>query len=201
MNSLIKLSSNSTRNNYEIAMTDSITKTVNIFLTVDPQNIQSYFNENDPAPLYKRQLSHKLEHYIAMTVVNVKRYTVVFYKFQCKSEIEKQYTEPLIYAIRRHYAAKQVTREKEFKRFKKRTWLLLLVSLFVVILCQGFLMVLLDENHNFQYGVSNILDVFSWVLLWQPIDKLLFHWNPHLKDISLLKKLATAELIVVQNEK
>ena len=71
-----------------------------------------------------------------------------------------------------------------------------MVSILVVIICQGFLMVLFDENHNLQYGLSNILDVFSWVLLWQPIDKLLFQWNPHLKDISLLKKLATAEVII-----
>jgi hypothetical protein len=178
-------------------MYDTYTKTVNIFLTVDPATIQSFFNENDPAPLYKRQLSHKLEHYIAMTVTSVKRYSVVFYKFQCKNELDKQLTEPLMYAIRRHYEMKQAVREKEFKRFKRRTYLLLLVSLLVVIVCQGFLMVLFDENHNIQYGFSNILDVFSWVLLWQPIDKLLFHWNPHLKDISLLKKLATAEVIII----
>ena len=177
-------------------MFDAYSKTVSIYLTVDPGSIQSFFNENDPAPLYKRQLSHKLEHYIAMTVVSVKRYSPVFYKLQCKSEIDKQYTEPLMYAIRRHYETKKSIREKEFKRFKKRTWLLLIVSILVVIIFQGFLMVLFDENHNLQYGLRNILDVFSWVLLWQPIDKLLFQWNPHLKDISLLKKLATAEVII-----
>ena len=93
-------------------MSDSYSKTVNIFLTVDPTTINGFFNENDPAPLYKRQLSHKLEHYIAMTVVPVKRFSPVFYKFQCKSEIDKQYTEPLIYAIRRHFEVKKSIREK-----------------------------------------------------------------------------------------
>lgn len=177
-------------------MSDSYSKTVNIFLTVDPTTINGFFNENDPAPLYKRQLSHKLEHYISMTVGSVKRFSPVFYKLQCKNEIDKQYAEPLMYAIRRHFETKKAVREKEFKRFKKRTWLFLLFSILIVIICQGFVMVLFDENHNFQYGVSNILDVFSWVLLWQPIDKLLFQWNPHLKDISLLDKLATAEVII-----
>ena len=177
-------------------MSDAYSKTVNIYLTVNQGTIQGFFNENDPSPLYKRQLSHKLEHYIAMTVVPVKRYSPVFYKLLCKEEIDKQYTEPLMYAVRRHFETKLASREKEFKRFKKRTWLLLLVSILVVVICQGFLMVLFDENHNLQYGFSNILDVFSWVLLWQPIDKLLFQWNPHLKEISLLKKLATAEVII-----
>ncbi len=79
--------------------------------------------------------------------------------------------------------------------------MLLLVSLFIVICFQGFLIVSLDENHSIQTGLSNIMDVFSWVILWQPFDKLLFYWNPHLKDISLLRKLATAEVIIIENEK
>jgi hypothetical protein len=39
------------------------------------------------------------------------------------------------------------------------------------------------------------------VLLWRPIDVLLFYWNPHLKDICLLNKLATSEIIIIENEK
>lgn len=182
-------------------MTDPFTKTVNIYLKVDHQSIGEYFNENDPAPLYKRQLSYKLEQYLAMAAASVKRYSVVFYKFKCSSEIDKQYAEPLIYALRKHYAAKQAIREKEFERFKRRTWLLLAFSIALVIICQGFVMVLFDENHNLQSGVSNIIDVFSWVVLWQPFDKLLFYWNPHLKDISTLKKLSTAEIIIIGDEK
>jgi hypothetical protein len=182
-------------------MKDNITSTVNIFLKINADTIHEYFNENDPAPLYKRQLSYKLEQYLAMASASVKRYSVVFYKFKCSSEIDKQYSEPLIYALRRHFAARRTIREHEFTRFKRRTWILLAFSLAIVFICQGFVMVLFDENHNLQSGLSNIVDVFSWVVLWQPFDKLLFYWNPHLKDISLLKKLATAELIILDDEK
>ena len=173
-----------------------VTTTINIFLKIDSQTVSGYFNENDPAPLYKRQLRHKLEQYISMAIVSVKRYSVVFYKLKCTTELDKQYAEPLMYALRRHFNAKQLIREKEFARFKKRTWMLLVVSLLLVVGLQGFVIALFDENHNIQSGISNIVDVFSWVVLWQPIDKLLFYWNPHLKDISLLKKLANAEVII-----
>ena len=181
-------------------MSDPFTKTINVYLTVDQQSLPGYFNENDPAPLYKRQLSYKLEQYLSMASASVKRYSVVFYKLKCSSELDKQYTEPLIYALRRHFEAKKQIREKEFARFKRRTWILLAVSLAMVITCQGFVLVLFDEEHNLQAGVSNVIDVFSWVLLWQPFDKLLFHWNPHLKDISLLNKMATAEVMLIHNE-
>jgi hypothetical protein len=182
-------------------MTDPFSKTVNIYLKVDQQCMPEYFNENDPAPLYKRQLSHKLEQYLANAAASIKRYSVVFYKFKCNSEIDKQYAEPVIYALRKHYSDKLAIREKEFERFKKRTWILLAISLTMVIICQGFVIVLFDENHNLQAGISNIIDVFSWVLLWQPFDQLLFHWNPHKKEISLLKKLATAEVIISEGER
>jgi hypothetical protein len=92
-------------------------------------------------------------------------------------------------------------REREFKRFKNRSWWLLVVSLFMVLICQGVVPLFVNEEHGFSTVFLNSLDIFSWVLLWRPIDVLLFYWNPHLKDISLLNKLATAELIVIENEK
>ena len=61
---------------------------------------------------------------------------------------------------------------------------------------------MLFRNENqLPTGLLNSLDVFSWVILWHPIDELMFHWNPHLKDINLLNKLATAESIIIENEK
>jgi hypothetical protein len=37
--------------------------------------------------------------------------------------------------------------------------------------------------------------------LWHPIDELVFGWNKFLKEICLLNKLATAEYILIENEK
>lgn len=174
---------------------------INIFLAVDRQTINNYFNSHDPAPLYKRQLSYQLENYIQTSASCAKRYSAIFYKFKCASEIDKQYAQPLIYAIRRHYLQKKQMRDKEFMRFKKRGSMLLTISLFMVLICQGFVPLLLDEENRFHTALGNSLDIFSWVLLWRPIDLLLFYWNPHLKDICILNKLATAELIIIENEK
>lgn len=174
---------------------------INIFLTVDNQTINNYFNSHDPAPIYKRQLSQQLEEYIRGTVASAKRYTVIFYKFKCTSEMDKQYAQPLIYSIRRHYSLKLVSRQKEFERFKIRSWILLAVSILVVLVTQGFVPLFIDEDNTILSALHNSLDIFSWVLLWRPIDVLLFSWNPHLKDICLLNKLATSELIVIESEK
>ncbi|MBT1708816.1 hypothetical protein KK062_11305 [Fulvivirgaceae bacterium PWU5] len=182
-------------------MEDEVLDKIDIFLTVDRQTINSYFNIHDPAPIYKRQLSHQLEEYIKTCVVPAKRYTAILYKFQCTSEVDKQFALPLMYAIRRHYLQKKKVREKEFKKFRSRSWILLALSLVVVLICQGFVPLLLDPENHFHTAFINSLDIFSWVLLWRPIDVLLFYWNPHLKDILLLNKLSTAELIIIDNGK
>ena len=181
-------------------MKETVSERINIFLTVDVQMLTSYFNAHDPAPIYKRQLSHQLEDYIAACVRSAKRYSVIFYKFKCTNEIDKQYAQPLMYAIRRHYSLKKIIREKEFEKFKKRSWWLLIASLAAVLVCQGFVPMLINSENRILSAFMNSLDIFSWVLLWRPIDVLLFYWNPNLKDISLLNKLASAELIIIENE-
>ena len=47
-------------------------------------------------------------------------------------------------------------------------------------------------------ALSNALDVFSWVILWKPIERLIFYWNPFLKEISLFDKMVNAETIIIE---
>jgi len=182
-------------------MNQSDSKSINVFLTLDHGVVDGYFNKHDPSPIYKRQLSYQFENYIMASVTAAKMYSVIFYKLKCTKEIDKQYGEPLLYAIRRHFLVKKQEREKEFTKFKRRNFLVLTVSVVAAILFHALIPIFFKEDHQVPEGLINSLDVFSWVILWHPIDELMFNWNPHLKDINLLKKLATAESIIIENEK
>lgn len=181
-------------------MNETFPKKINIFISVDVQTINTYFNAHDPAPLYKRQLSHQFEQYIMNSVTHAKRFSIIFYKLKCSNEIERQYTQPLMYAIKRHFTEKKAMREAEFKRFKKRSFMLLAMSLIVIVLCHGVFPLFLNSNSQFQTIILTSSDIFSWVILWKPIDKLIFDWNPHLKDISILNKLSTAEAMIINTK-
>jgi len=180
--------------------TELLPKGISIFLTVDSQTIEGYFNAHDPAPLYKRHLSHKFEQYIMSSVIASKRYSTIKYKFIYKTAIDEQYTEPLILAIRTHFSEKKVLKEIEFEKFKKRGWALLLVSMVVMMVCKGVESLLNSKGIQIHGTINNGMDIFSWVILWRPIDVLIFNWNPYLKEICLLDKLKTAEVIRIQNE-
>ncbi|HYJ65682.1 MAG TPA: hypothetical protein VEV62_18200 [Parafilimonas sp.] len=182
-------------------MNENFPKKINIFISVDVQTINTYFNAHDPAPLYKRQLSHQFEQYILNSITHAKRFSIIFYKLKCSNDIERQYTQPLMYAIKRHFTEKKALREAEFRRFKKRSFMLLAMSLIVIVLCHGVFPLFLNSNSQFQTIILTSSDIFSWVILWKPIDKLIFDWNPHLKDISILHKLSTAEVMIINNAK
>ena len=176
-------------------------KSINVFLTSDRLIANNYFNEHDPSPIYMRQLSHQFESYILESVKQSKRYSAIFYKLKYSCEDDKQYAEPLIYAIRRHFIAKKEESEKAFRKFKRRNWTLLSISIAVVIMFQGLLPIVFQAEHGVNVGLVNSLDVFAWVLLWHPLDELMFSWNSYLKDICLYNKLATSESILIESEK
>ena len=56
------------------------------------------------------------------------------------------------------------------------------------------------EESAMHSAVSTTLDVFSWVILWKPIDRLIYYWNPFLKDIALFEKLEKGEVILTEIE-
>lgn len=172
-------------------------KSIDIFLTLGRHVVEGYFNKHDPSPIYKRQLSHQFEDYIMASVRSAKRYSVIFYKLKCTSDFDKQYAEPLMYAIRKHFEEKLEIKNTGFLRFKRRSWMVLAVSISVVILFHSLLPSVINEENGVHSGLINSLDIFSWVLLWHPIDELIFHWNPHLKEIGLLRKLARSEYILI----
>jgi hypothetical protein len=176
-------------------------KTINVYLTLDQLVIQGYFNPHDPAPIYKRQLSHQFELYIMENVALFKRYDVIFYKFKYANEIDKQYAEPMMYAIHRHFTELKEDKIKNFKKYKRRNIMMLIASILIVTLFHILVPMVLTSEKGIGSAVSHSLDVFSWVILWHPIDELVFNGNPQLEKIHLLNKLATAELIIIENEK
>jgi hypothetical protein len=182
-----------------VPATKTATDKINIFLTIDQATIGEHFNSNDPAPLYKRQLSHQFNQYLMTSIESAKRHSVFYYRITCKRDGDRQYTEAFIYAIKRHFSAKKLHCIEVFEKFKRRSYMLLFMSLTVVMICHGLVPMVLSDDAGFSSALRNGLDIFSWVILWQPIDKLVFQWNPHLKEISIMNRLANAEVIINEN--
>ena len=109
--------------------------------------------------------------------------------------------DPLMRTIRRHFQIQKQLKEREFQKFKKKNYILLMFSIAIVMFCQGVLPNLFGQDHRIHSMFSNAIDVFSWVVLWKPIERLIFYWNPFKKDIHLLSRLANADIVVLEKNK
>jgi len=76
-------------------MKKALPKRIAVFLSLDQDIFKGYYNPQDPAPLYKRQLSHDFEEYIMLSIRAAKRDSPFHYKISYRNECEKQYAEPL----------------------------------------------------------------------------------------------------------
>lgn len=178
-------------------MNKALSRRISIFLSIDSATINEYFNPHDPAPIYKRQLRHDFLQYILESVHSYKKYSTVTYKVTYNPD-DKALLDPFMHAVRRHFYVREQMKRAEFERFKKGSYKLLFLSLTMVMICQGLMPFVISEESQLHSVLHNYLDVFSWVILWRPIDRLIFQWNPFLKDISMLHKLANAEIIAIE---
>ena len=168
-----------------------------IFLTIDAHSIFKYYNPHDLAPLYNRQLSHEFVEYLQNSIAAAKPNSHISFKLICKKEPDERFVNPLLKSIRRHFEKKRSIKEYEFSKFKWTNCVLLASSLVLIFLLQAALPFFVPHQNVFSNGFAFI----SWVILWKPIERLVFIQSSFKKDILLLKKMETAESTVILNEK
>jgi hypothetical protein len=177
------------------------TRKVSIYLKIDENSINNYFNPHDPARLDRRQLGHDFQDYLNASIVTAGRHTTIDFKiFCCQSGTMRFMVDPLMRTIRRHFQIKKNLKETEFRKFKKKNFILLMISIAIVVFCQGALPNIFGQDHRIHSIFSNAIDVFSWVVLWKPIERLIFYWNPYLKEILLFEKMQNAKVNIIESE-
>jgi hypothetical protein len=181
-------------------MSKFTTRKISIYLKIDENSINEYFNPHDPGRLDIRQLGHDFQEYLNASVATAGRHTDIDYKIFCTHGGMSFMVDPLMKTIRRHFHIKKMLKEVEFYKFKKRNFMLLGLSILVVMFCQGVLPNLFAKEHRIHSMFSNAIDVFSWVVLWKPIERLIFYWNPFLKEILLLHKLQHGKVNIIESE-
>lgn len=161
---------------------------------VNAASIEHIFDNRDPAPFRERDLDPDLVEYLidaSEDLVAHKRFRVVFWLDQpCEPrEIEQ--------AFRAHFAFEQ-QRLLRTRRRHRRTGLIALavaLVLFVALLSaaelvQGFV------GGSLGATIHEGLVISCWVLLWRPIDLLLYDWIPWRRERNVVRRLVVAAVDV-----
>ncbi len=116
-------------------MRTTAARKISIYLKIDSNSINAYFNPHDPARLDKRQLGHDFQEYLNNSLAGAGRHTMIDFKvFCCDSGNMRFMVDPLIRTIRRHFQIRKMLKEAEFRKFKKKNYTLLMISILVVML-------------------------------------------------------------------
>ena len=88
---------------YPVMKKSSIPK-ISIYLKIDSNSINNYFNPHDPARLDRRQLGQEFKNYLDTAVANAGRHTTIDFKvFCCETGSMRFMVDPLMRTIRRHF--------------------------------------------------------------------------------------------------
>ena len=121
-------------------MSKSATRKISIYLKIDENSIDEYFNPHDPARLDKRQLGHDFQEYLNNSVAGAGRNTVIDYKVFCSESGGMRFmVDPLMRTIRRHFQIQKRLKETEFQKFKRKNYILLMISTRTSIYSDAFL--------------------------------------------------------------
>jgi len=157
-------------------------------------SIEQLFDNRDPAPFRERDLDPGLAEYLrdaAEDLASAKTYRVIFWLEQpCPpGEIEQ--------AFHAHFAdaLERIQRERRRRRRGGQVALSLAVVLVIALLFLGQVVGNLVPG-TLGLGLKEGLVISSWVVMWRPIEILIYDWIPVRHERRVLSKLLEASIEV-----
>ena len=155
-------------------------------------HIEQLFDNRDPAPFRERDLDPSLAEYLrdaAEDLAEVSAYRVVFWlERPCPpGEIQQAFHAHFVDELER------IRRERRRRRRAGQAALFLAVILVFVLLSLAQLVGNLVPG-NLGVGIREGLVISTWVVMWRPIEVLIYDWIPVRHERRVLSKLLEASI-------
>jgi hypothetical protein len=159
--------------------------------------IEQLFDNRDPAPFRERDLDPDLVEYLYAAgedLMSHGPFKVVFWVASpCQpTEVETGYRAHFVYELQR------IERRRRRHRRTGQVALLLGVTLLVLILFASEL--LAGYDHRLVKAFREGLVILSWVVMWRPVEILLYDWVPVRRERKVMELLHDVP-VEVRNEK
>jgi hypothetical protein len=153
-------------------------------------SIEQLFDNRDPAPFRERDLDPDLAEYLldaGEDLADEHRFRIVVWLDQpCRpGEVEQ--------AVRSHFE-ELIARNKRLRsrRIGQITLVLAVVLVVVLLAVSQFVETLVPGNIG--NGLKEGLVIFSWVVMWRPVETLIYDWIPARRERSIAAKLLGAPI-------
>jgi hypothetical protein len=173
-------------------MTDKATIQVRI------HELRQLFNSIDPSPFRERDLDPDCEEFIVswareMPPDRALRVEIRIDRDQPPAEL----ASAVPHAVRSHFEREAGLQELRRRRIVREGRLSLAIGLVVLILCVGAAALLPTDTLGTPGGIlRESLIIAGWVVMWHPLEVLLYGLWPVVRERRLLERLAAADVQV-----
>ena len=102
-------------------------------------------------------------------------------------------------AIQRHFCYRRSQAQKKYRRLKKYGWRILFIALSVLALIFSIteLIILLNPGNRVFLFLRESFIILGWVVLWRPLELLLYELYPEKQKINLFRRLENSEVEIM----
>ena len=163
-------------------------------IDVQAQRIEQLFDNRDPAPFRERDLDPNLAVYLLESAEDLaphSKLAVVFWVEQQASHAE------LEHAFRGHFEEVLARLRRDRRRNRRIGAVTLLLGLLlVVVLFTAAQLVGAAVPGSLGAGLKEGLVISSWVVLWRPVELLIYGWIPVRQQRRVIERLLGAAISV-----
>lgn len=156
------------------------------------------FDNRDPAPFRERDLDPDLVDYLVDAADDLAPHGAFRVVFWFSEPVNRDQVEP---AYRAHldYELERVARNRSRQRRTGQAALAIGLTLLVALISLAQALERLDEG-QLSDAVREGLLILAWVVMWRPVEALLYEWIPARRQRVLLSRLRDVELDVRRSE-
>jgi hypothetical protein len=155
---------------------------------VRAQRVEQLFDNRDPAPFRERDLDPSLVEYLVDSAEDVAGDLAVV--FWLEHEVDEHEIE---HAFRAHFEAGLARLARSRRRNRRIGMVMVIVG---IVLFSAAQLVGAAVPGGLGLGLREGLVIASWVVLWRPVELLIYGWIPARQERRVLERLAAASVFV-----
>ncbi|HEX7676018.1 MAG TPA: hypothetical protein VF412_17710 [Bdellovibrio sp.] len=159
------------------------------------------FDLRDPAPFREKDLDENFTRYLegSLDELSLRRpIKIQIYIEKTKGQLPPQIIKE---AIHEYFEYQTMMKQAQLTKHMKMAQLFLVIGISILSICLGIAHWI--RSFDSEIIVTTLREgvvIFGWVSMWKPIELILFDWYPIWDRIRAYRRLAKAEVEILDNE-
>ena len=161
------------------------------------RRVEQLFDHRDPAPFQERDLDDDAADYLVAAVEELPARAAFKIVVWINEPLPPDLPDDAVSeSLHRHFASAGDRVRRRRKAALRRTRLMFFVALIALVVLLTLAELIRDLALTGVSLIPESLTILAWVLMWRPLDSLLFDWFPYRDERRLLTRIERAPLEV-----